>query len=70
MPVNKEWGSDKQVKQCSYLGSILTSDGRCNIKIKRTIGVAKKAFKDLANILTNRKVKQYKKKNIELLSMV
>ena len=34
----------RQVKQFSYLGSILTSDGRCDTKIKRRIRVAKKAF--------------------------
>ena len=46
----------KQVKQFTYLGSILTSDGRCDTKIKRRIGMANKTFKDLGNILTNRKV--------------
>ena len=54
----------RQVKQFSYLGSILKSDGRCDTEIKRRIGVAKKAFKDLANILTNRKVKLDTRKRI------
>ena len=54
----------RQVKQFSYLGSILTSDGRCDTEMKRRIGVAKEAFKDLANILTNRKVKLDTKKRI------
>ena len=54
----------RQVKQFSYLGSILTSDGRCDTEIKRRTGVAMKAFKDLANILTNRKVKLDTRKSI------
>ena len=54
----------RQVKQLSYLGSIFTSDGRCDTEIKRRIGVAKKASKDLANILTNRKVKLDTRKRI------
>jgi len=47
----------KQAKQFSHLGSILTSDGRCDTEIKRKIGMAKKAFKDLANVLTYKKIK-------------
>ena len=47
----------KEVTQFNYIGSILTSDGRCDTEIKRRIGAGKKAFKDLANILTNRKMK-------------
>ena len=54
----------RQVKQFSYLGSILTSDGRCDTKIKRRIGVAKKAFKYLADILTNIKIKLDTRKGI------
>ena len=45
----------RQVKQFSYLGSRLTSDGRCGTEIKRRIRVVKKAFHNLAYILTNRK---------------
>ena len=51
----------RQVKQFSYLGSILTSDGRCDTEVKRRIGVA---MKDLANNLTNRKVKLDARKRI------
>ena len=47
----------RQVKQFSYLGNIITNDGRCDTEIKGKIGVAKKAFQDLANILTKRRVK-------------
>ena len=46
----------KQVEQFNYLGSMLTSDGRCETEIKRRIGIAKKSFKDLSNILANRKI--------------
>ena len=34
--------SIKQVKQFSYLGSILTSNGRCDTDIKQRIRMAKK----------------------------
>ena len=46
----------KQVKQFSHLDSILTSDGRYDTEIKRRIGMAKNAFKDLANVLKDRKI--------------
>ena len=46
----------KQVEQFNYLGSMLTSDGRCETEIKRRIGIAKKSFKDLSNVLANRKI--------------
>ena len=34
----------------------MTSDGRCDTKIKQRIGIAKKSFRDLMNILTNRMI--------------
>ena len=51
------WQAIGQVKQFSYFGRILTSDGKCGNEIKRRIVVAKKASKNLANILRNRKNK-------------
>ena len=54
----------KQVEQFNYLGSMLTSDGRCETEIKRRIGIAKKSFKDLSNILANRKVSFATRKRI------
>ena len=54
----------RQVIQFSYLGSILTSDGRCDTEIERRIGATNKAFKDLANILTNRSINLDTRKRI------
>ena len=54
----------KQVEQFNYLGSMLTSDGRCKTEIKRRIGIAKKSFKDLSNILANRKISFNTRKRI------
>ena len=34
----------KQVKKFSYLGSMLTEDGKCDTEIQRRIGIAKDAF--------------------------
>lgn len=46
----------KQVESFSYLGSLLTSDGRSDKEIKRRIGIAKSAFESLRRLITNRKI--------------
>ena len=46
----------KQVKKFSYLGSMLTKDGKCDTEIQRRIGIAKDAFQKLSKVLTNRKM--------------
>jgi len=56
--------SIKQVKQFSYLGSILTSNGRCDTEIKQRIRMAKKSFRDQMNMLANRKIKLDTRKRI------
>ena len=38
------------------MGSTLTADGRSDAEIKKRIGIAKKAFKDLAQVLKDKKV--------------
>ncbi len=35
---------------------MLTSDCRCDVEVKRRIGIARKSSKDLSNILANRKI--------------
>ena len=37
----------KHVERFSYLGSFLTSNGRCDTEIKRRTGIATKSLKDL-----------------------
>ena len=46
----------KQVKNCKYLGSNITSDGRCVTEVKCRIAQAKRAFVELDNILKNKKM--------------
>jgi hypothetical protein len=43
----------KQVEGFSYLGSMITEDGRCEKEIRRRIGIAKQAFQNMKSILTN-----------------
>ena len=54
----------KQLKKFSYLGSILTSKGRCDTEIKQRIRMAKKSFRDQMNMLANRKIKLDTRKRI------
>ena len=46
----------KQVQEFEYLGSIITSDVKCDKDIKRRIAIAKKKFIEKKSILTNSKV--------------
>ena len=38
-----------------YLGSVFTSDGRCEKEVKRRIGIAKTAFTSLKKVLSGEK---------------
>ena len=42
----------QHVDKFNYLGSLLTSDGKCDTEIKRRIGTAKDSFKKMDNILS------------------
>ena len=46
----------QQVECFRYLGSMFTSDGRCDKEIRARIGRAKSAFADLKQLLVNRKI--------------
>ena len=46
----------KQVQSFNYLGSLITSDGRCEKEIKRRIVLAKNSFKKLRTMVTNTKI--------------
>ena len=46
----------KQVNSFNYLGSMLTSDGRCEKKIRRRIGMAKTSFNQMSPVLKDRKL--------------
>ena len=52
--INIDNNQIEQVDKFNYLGSILTSDGRCDEDIKRRISLAKDAFGKLSCIITNR----------------
>ena len=46
-----KWGDASQVESFVYLGSTLTSDGRSDTDLQRHIGIAKKAFRGLGQVL-------------------
>ena len=46
----------KQVNNFKYLGSNITSDGKCVTEVKCRIAQAKRAFVELDNILKNKKM--------------
>nr|CAB3263295.1 uncharacterized protein LOC108950266 [Phallusia mammillata] len=46
----------EQVSQFQYLGSMLTSTGKCDIDIRRRIGIAKTAYKNMKSVLTSRSI--------------
>ena len=46
----------KQVEKFNYLGSLITSDGKCDADIKKRIAMAKDTFEKLSNIFKNRKL--------------
>ena len=45
-----------QVKRFSYLGSVITDDGKCKTEIRR-IGMAKDSFKKMQSLFKDRKLK-------------
>ena len=46
----------RQVESFSYLGSVVTSDGKCDREIMKRIGMAKSVFYCLSNVLLNRRL--------------
>jgi len=46
----------KQIQEFEYLGSMITSDVRCDKDIKRRIAIAKKKFMEKKSIFTNSKI--------------
>ena len=46
------------------MGSTLTSDGRSDTEIKRRIGIAKKAFRSLGQVLENKQISLSTKKRV------
>jgi len=46
----------KQVDRFNYLGSIITSDGRCDEDVKKRIALSKQAFQKMSPILKNRSI--------------
>ena len=46
----------KQVHTFNYLGSLITSDGRCINEIKRRMAQAKASFQNMKSILTNKRL--------------
>ena len=46
----------KQVHKFNYLGSLITSDGRCINEIKRRMAQVKASFQNMKSILTNKRM--------------
>ena len=46
----------EQVSKFNYLGSMISEDGRCDMEIKRRIGMAKGTFEKLGKILKDRRM--------------
>ena len=46
----------EQVNSFIYLGSVFTSDGRCEKEVKRPIGIAKTAFPSMKKVLCGRNI--------------
>ena len=46
----------KQVESFKYLGSTITADGKCDVEIRRRIGIAKSTFENLGKILKDHKL--------------
>ena len=57
-------GDVSQVESFVYLGSTLKSDGRSDTEIKRDIGIAKKAFRGLGQVLKNKQISLNTEKRI------
>lgn len=47
----------EQVNSFVYLGSTITSDGKCDAEIRRRIGIAKSAFRKMDKFFKDRKIK-------------
>ena len=47
----------EQVDKYTYLGQVITEDGRCEVEIRRRIQIARTNFLKMKNILTSRKIK-------------
>ena len=54
----------KQVDQFCYLGSWITSDGRCDKEIAYRIGEAKRGFNEMKSLLKNRKLSLQSRKRM------
>ena len=46
----------KQVRKFNYLGSLLTSDGKCDSEIRRRIALSREAFSKKKSVLTSSKI--------------
>ena len=46
----------KQVPSFVYLGHLITEDGKCEMEIRKRIGIARGAFESLQQLLTSRKL--------------
>ena len=60
----------EQVNSFVYLGSVFTSDGRCEKEVKRRIGIAKTAFTSRNKVLCGRNISMPVRLSTEMLYLV
>jgi hypothetical protein len=53
----------EQVQQFKYLGSTITSDGKCSIDIRQRIAMAKRVYTQKLQLLTNKNLNINMRKN-------
>ena len=51
----------EQKRSFPYLGSTISDDGRCEIEIRKRIGMAKQKFNEMRSLLTNQKLNEEKR---------
>ena len=62
--INIDGTNIEQVNKFTYLGHLITEDGRCEEEVKRRIAVAKTSFNKMYKVLTSRDISLDTRKRI------
>ena len=62
--INVDGVTLEQVEQYQYLGQLITEDGKCEVEIRRRIGIAKTNFLKMKNVLTTKRLSIETRKKI------
>ena len=55
-PIKINQETIRKVEEFQYLGSLMTTDARCDKEVKKRIGIAKTAFKKMKQLLTSSRI--------------